>query len=160
MHTILGLMSMSHICLQPLFHLILHTNARGHTFHSARNQNDDGGLLKILFGCAHRRHQKVLTQSGLGCRGVLAMGLADSTHQSHGDGGEYETGGTTTAFWAGKWKYAGPILLMHWHWNTSYLPWKRHSRLWDLLNQAHAMDAVWEIINDSWTEWKNMQKQK
>lgn len=58
---------MSHICLQRLFHLILRTNARGHTFHSARNQNDDGGLLKILFGCAHRRHQKVLTQSGSGC---------------------------------------------------------------------------------------------
>lgn len=80
---------MSHICLQRLFHLILRTNARGHAFHSARNQNDDGGLLKILFGCAHRRHQKVLTQSGSGCRGVLAMWLADSTHQSHREGEEY-----------------------------------------------------------------------
>lgn len=92
-HTTLGLMSMSHISLHCLLHLALRTNARGHSFHSGRNQNDNGSLLKILFGCAHRLHQKVLTWSGLGCRGVLAMWLTDSTHQSYRERGIWHGGG-------------------------------------------------------------------
>lgn len=61
-----GLMSMSHICLPatttaPPPHQI---NTRGHSSHSARNLNDNDSLLKMIFGSAHRLHQKVLTRRG------------------------------------------------------------------------------------------------